>query len=81
MVMVSLTALKKPNLFYISLTQFARTFKGRPGQIARSIPIGHARVRKTSEACRARTFCLVKKKNSFDLQISSQIDKTMKKLP
>ena len=72
--MVSLTALKKPNLFHKSLTQFARTFKGRPGQIARSIPI-------TSEACRARTFCLVKKKNSFDLQISSQIDKTMKKLP
>ena len=27
-----------------------------------------------------RTFCLVKKKNSFDLQISYHIDETMKKL-
>ena len=29
-VMVSLTASKKPNLLYISLTQSARTFKGNP---------------------------------------------------
>ena len=29
---------------------------------------------------RRRTFCLVKNKNSFDLQISSQIDQRMKKL-
>ena len=38
---------------------------------------------KTSGACpifRARIFCLVKKKNLFDLQISSQIDKTIKRL-
>ena len=45
--------------------------------------IGHARARKTSEArpiFRTRTFCFVKKENSFHLQISSQVDKTMKKL-
>ena len=42
-----------------------------------------ARARKTSEAhsiFRARTFCQVKKKKTLDLQISSQIDKTVKKL-
>ena len=30
MIMITLTALKKPNLLYISSTQFARTFKGNP---------------------------------------------------
>ena len=30
MVVVSLTALKKSNLLYVSSTQFARTFKGNP---------------------------------------------------
>ena len=47
------------------------------------MPIGHAQARKTSEArtiFRARTFYLVKKKNSYDPQISSQKDKTIKKL-
>ena len=41
------------------------------------------RPRKTSERrpiFRARTFSLANKKNSFDLQISSQINKRMKKL-
>ena len=35
------------------------------------------RARKTPEA---RTICLAKKKSSFDLQISSHIDKRMKNL-
>ena len=55
----------------------------RSGQIARPMPMGHTLSSKTSEACpifRARTFCLVKKKNLFDLQITSQIDKRIKKL-
>ena len=30
MIMISLTALNKPNLSYISSTQSARTFKGNP---------------------------------------------------
>ena len=55
----------------------------QPGQIACPMPIGRARARKISDACqifRTRKFCLMKKKNSFDLQISSQIDKAFKKL-
>ena len=55
----------------------------RPGQIARPMPIGCAQARKASMARPtfwAPTFCLAKKKNSFDLQISRQIDKIMKKL-
>ena len=47
------------------------------------MPIGRSGARKTSEArpiFRAYTFSFVKKKNIFDLQISSQIDKTIKKL-
>ena len=54
----------------------------RAGQIARPLPIGRARLCKTSEMrliFRVRTVCFVKKKNSFDLQISNQIDKPMKK--
>ena len=46
----------------------------RPGQIARPMPIWCAWARKTSKVrptFRERTFCLVKKKTSFDLQISS----------
>ena len=49
--------------------------KYRPGQIARPPS------RKTAEARPifwAHKVCLVKKKNSFDSQISNQIDKTMK---
>ena len=45
----------------------------KPGQIAR----------KTSETCqifRARTFCLLERKKSLDLQIYSRIGKTIKKL-
>ena len=56
--------------------------KLRPGQITRPMPIEGARVCKTTEACPiflARTFCYVKKSQS-DQQISSQIDKTLKKL-
>ena len=30
MIMVSLTALKKPNLLYVSSAQSARTYKGNP---------------------------------------------------
>ena len=52
----------------------------RPGQIARPMPIGRARVRKTSETRpKIRKFCLAKKKKSLDLYIYSQIDETMKK--
>ena len=57
--------------------------KVKPGQIARPMPIRRAQERKIPEArqiSRAHIFCLVKKKNSFDLQISSQIAKTIKKL-
>ena len=50
----------------------------RSAQIARPMPIGHAQARKTFEA--RPIFCHVKKKKTLDLQISSQIDKTMKKL-
>ena len=45
------------------------------------MPIGRARVRKTSETRpKIRKFCLAKKKKSLDLYIYSQIDETMKKL-
>ena len=47
------------------------------------VPIGRTQARKTSEAHPifwANTFCFVKKKKSFDLQISSQVYKRMKKL-
>ena len=50
-------------------------------QIARPLPIGLARVRKTSETnpiLRARKFCLLKK--SINLQVFSRLGKTMKKL-
>ena len=30
MILISYAALKKPNVLYISLTHFARTFKGNP---------------------------------------------------
>ena len=55
----------------------------RSGHIAHPMPIGSARACKTSEVHPSfwkRTFYLVKKKNWFDLPISSQTDKTMKKL-
>ena len=57
--------------------------ENRPGQIARPMPIGRGRARKTSETCpifRARTYCLVKKKKSLDLQIYSRIGETMEEL-
>ena len=55
--------------------------KYRPGQVARPMPIRRAPSRKTAEARPifwAHKVCLVKKKNSFDSQISNQMDKTMK---
>ena len=45
--------------------------------------IERGRVRKSSETYlifRACTFCIVKKNTPVDLQISSQIDQTMRKL-
>ena len=55
----------------------------RPRQIARPMPIGCARARKSSETrpvFRVRKFCLVKKKKLLDLEIYSRVGKTMKKL-
>ena len=65
--------------FPYTLDRISKERLSGPGQIARSMPIGRAQACKTSEFF-MRSFCLVKKKTSFDLQISSQIDKIMKKL-
>ena len=54
-----------------------------PGQIARPMSIGRYHTRKAFETrmiFRARTFCLVKKKKTLDLQFFSRIGKTMKML-
>ena len=70
-------------MFLICILLFLVKDCNRSGQITRPMPIGRARARKISEArliVWACTICLVKRKNSFDVQISSQTDKTMKKL-
>ena len=62
---------------------FAFCSISRPGQIALPMLIGRAWVRKTSKTrpiFRARTFGVVKKKKSLDLQIYSRLGKPMKKL-
>ena len=54
-----------------------------PGQIARPMSIVRSHTRKAFETrmiFRARTFCLVKKKKTLDLQFFSWIGKTMKML-
>ena len=67
----------------VGLNNHSKESSNRSGQIAPPIPILGAPARITFEARpknRARTFCLVKKKNSFDLKTFSQINKRMKKL-
>ena len=67
----------------VGLNNHSKESSNRSGQIAPPIPIWGALARITFEARpknRARTFCLVKKKNSFDLKIFIQINKRMKKL-
>ena len=63
--------------------KFELMLKARPGQIAHPMSIGRAQVHKPLR--RARFFGLVnfalkKKKKWLDLQIYSQIDKTVNKL-